>query len=335
MTAHTPNDLAIADVYRHWFAARLDDFVTWTGETWVRANAPLTPEVILAAFSGGPPVSAYTITPQNETHVCCIDFDSDDGLDLAKRLRAAMAGKGVTAYVEVSRRGGHLWVVLDRVLPARTVRRALRAFLRDAGIPILCAGSGKPPVDRHCAVCPHKSSDPVVEEHDNPKIEFRPAADEIKPDGFGSPIRMPTMPHPKTGRRYPLLGSAADHPLSPRLGEMLLALDLSPAWMMESVADTIRPTIKDVKHGDRKAYSGPSTEGSASDILRTLWGAIDARPNHSIRCPAHDDKMPSLSILADDQRAVCHAPHCELNNNDRGRGTHELTVMAPKRGDTK
>lgn len=296
----TPNDIAIADVYRHWFAARLDDYVTWTGDTWMRANAPLTPDVILAAFSGGPPVSAYTITPRNETHVCCIDFDSDDGLDLAKRLRAAMAQKGVTGYVEVSRRGGHLWVLLDRVLAARTVRRALRAFLRDAGI------------------------------EETPKVEIRPSHDEIKPDGFGSPIRMPTMPHPKTGRRYPLL-DAADRPLSPRLDEMLLALDESPAWVFESMADTIRPTLKDMKRGDRKAYDGPSTDGSASDILRTLWGAIDARPNHSIRCPAHDDTMPSLSILADDQRAVCHAPHCELNNNDRGRGTYELTVMAPKK----
>lgn len=301
----TPNDTAIADVYRHWFAARLDDYVTWTGDTWMRANAPLTTDVILAAFAGGPPVSAYTITPQNETHVCCIDFDSDDGLDLAKRLRATMAVKGVTGYVEVSRRGGHLWVLLDRVLPARTVRRALRAFLRDAGI------------------------------EETPKVEIRPGHDEIKPDGFGSPIRMPTMPHPKTGRRYPILGGAADQPLSPRLGEMLLAIDDSPAWVFESMADTIRPTLKDMKRGDRKAYSGPSTEGSASDILRTLWGAIDARPNHSIRCPAHDDKIPSLSILADDQRAVCHAPHCELNNGDRGRGTYELTVMAPKRGEPR
>lgn len=295
----TPQEAAVAAVYAAFFSARVDDFVTWTGDTWVRANAPLTPEVITAGFAGGPSVSAYTITPDNGTHVCCIDFDSDDGLALARQLRAAMADKGVTGYVEVSRRGGHLWVLLDRELPARTVRRALRAFLAAAAI------------------------------EESPKVELRPAHDEIKPDGYGSPIRMPTMPHPKTGRRYPLL-DAADRPLSPRLDEMLLAIEESPAWVFESMADTIRPTMRDLRRGDRKAYAGPTTEGSASDILRTLWGAIDARPNHSIKCPAHEDSHPSLSILADDQRAVCKSPSCQLNNGDRGRGTYELTVMAPK-----
>src|SRR5512135_787622 len=92
----TPNEAAIATVYAAWFAARTDDYVTWTGDSWVRAGRPLTPEVVMAGFAGGPPVSGYTITPQNETHVCCIDFDSDDGLDLAKRLRGVMAAKGVT-----------------------------------------------------------------------------------------------------------------------------------------------------------------------------------------------------------------------------------------------
>lgn len=289
-------------VYAATFAARTDDFVVWAAGTWLRAERPLTPEVIDNAFHGGPSVSGYLIATDSTTHVCCLDFDCDDGLDLAKRLRGVMAEKGITGYVELSRRGAHLWVLLDHPLPARTVRRGLRAFLAAASIP------------------------------ESPKIEFRPSHDEIKPDGFGSPIRLPTMPHPKVnGQRYPMI-DAQDHPLSPRLDRMLLALEWSPSWAFAAMAETLRPTLKDLRAGDRRPYIGPTTEGSASDILRRLWGALDARPNHTIRCPAHEDKIPSLSILADDQRAVCKSPACPLNNSDRGRGTYELTHMAPTKG---
>lgn len=302
----TPNEAIIAATFVGTFAARSDAYAAFSGSNWVCVKEELTPEIVMAAFAGGPSISGYTITPQNTTHVGCIDFDCDDGLALAKQLRAAMAEKGVAGYVEMSRRGAHMWVVLDAVVPAKIMRRGLMAFLRQIG----------------------QQWAP-----ENPKIELRPAADEIKPDGYGSPIRMPTMPNPKTGLRYPML--AADDTLIPRgLDKLCLAIDLTPAWIMESAASTVRPTMKDMRRSDRQAYNGPAVEGSASDILRTLWGALDARPNHSIRCPAHEDKVASLSILPDDLRAVCHAPSCILCNSDKGRGTYELTQLAAAKGGT-
>lgn len=296
------NETAIADVYAATFAARTDAYASFIGGTWICIKEPLTAAVIEAAWQGGPSVSGYTINPDNRTHVGCIDFDSDDGVVLAQQVRGAMADKGVIGHVETSREGrAHLWVLLDRETPARTVRRALMAFLGGCGL------SWAP---------------------DNPKIELRPAQDEIKPDGYGSPIRMPTMPNHKTGKRYPMLGPD-DKPLSPRIDEMILAMDFSPAWVIAAMADTIRPTLKDCSRGDRKQYTGPAVEGSASDILRRLWGVENARPNHTVKCPSHSDKVPSLSILADDQRVCCKAPSCDLYNDGRGRGTYELTTMAP------
>lgn len=292
------NDRAVAEQYIATFAARDDAYAGWRNGTWVCVKEPLTANVIGNAFTGGPPVSAYLMTPESDTHVAAIDFDSDDGLDLAKRLRAAMAERGVTGYVELSRRGAHLWVVLDRRVAARTVRRALKGYLAAAQIP------------------------------ESPKVELRPSHDEIKADGYGSPIRMPTMLHPKTGLRYPLL-EADDTPMPGKLAGMLLRIEPSSANAVVAMADTMRPTPRDAKAGDRRPWDGPKVEGTASDILRSRWGAVDARPGHSIRCVAHDDKVASLSILADDQRAICKSPACPLNNNDRGRGTYELTRMAP------
>ena len=300
----TPNERSVYESYAAQFAARSDAFAGWVQSgQWVCHREALTAEVIAAGFAGGPSVSGYTINPDNRTHVACIDFDSEDGLALARQLRATMAHRDVQGYVEASRRGSHLWVLLDHELPARTVRRALKAFLRDAGIT------------------------------ETPKVELRPSHDEIKPDGYGSPIRMPTMPHPKTGLRYPVL-DADDKPLSPRIDQLLLAMEWSPSWAFEAMSDTLRPRVADLPPD----YFPPRTirpddDGSASAILMALWGAPRATPGRTIKCPAHSDETPSLSISADDKRAWCHAPHCDLCNDGRGRGTHELTVMAPKRGE--
>ena len=294
------NDEAIAATYASQFAARTDVFAIWTGQHWACVRDELSPARVIAALTGsGPSLSGYTIRPDGMTHVCAIDFDTDDGFDMAKRLRGAMAESAVTAYIEPSRRGGHLWVCLDRELSARTVRRALRAFLRDAHIT------------------------------ETPKVELRPAGDRIEPDGVGYPIRLPTMPHPKTGLRYPLIGPD-DTPLPPRLDQLLLAIEWSRADAFAAAADTIRPTPADLRPGDKRPYLGPVEEGSASDVLRRLWGAENAAPGRSIKCPAHDDHAPSLSILRDDQRVQCKAPACQLHNNGRGRGVWELTKMAPR-----
>ena len=65
----TPNERAIAEVYAATFAARQDDWVYWTGDTWVRRGEPLTAEVIAAAFSGGSSVSGYTVAPDGRSLV--------------------------------------------------------------------------------------------------------------------------------------------------------------------------------------------------------------------------------------------------------------------------
>ena len=50
-------------------------------------------------------------------------------------------------------------------------------------------------------------------------------------------------------------------------------------------------------------------DGSVSLALRDVFG-MDATPGKSARCPMHDDRAASLSVLRDDLRAICHAP-CE------------------------
>lgn len=290
----------VADYYVKNFAARSDDYVAW-GDTWHRVGAPLTGAKIVEAFRTHAPISAYLQTPDNLTHVCAVDFDSDDGWELARRLRDVMDSHNAFAYIEPSRRGAHLWSVLDRQIPAKTVRRALRGFLGEALIA------------------------------EGPKVELRPSHDEIKPDGFGSPIRMPTSYHPKTGIRYPLCGPD-DKPLGKYLADILMRIEWADSNAFREMAAKTPLKVRelDASYFPPKARWPEDLNESASDLLMALWGVQRAAPGRSVRCPAHDDKMPSLSISHDDQRVFCKAPGCELNNDERGRGTHELRRMAPR-----
>lgn len=291
----------IADYYISTFAARSDDYVRWAG-TWMRAGEPLTGQKVIEAFATKVGVSGYMMTTANTTHVCAVDFDSDDGWDLARRLRDVMDSHNAFSYIEPSRRGAHLWSVLDRQLPARTVRRALRGFLAEALIA------------------------------ETPKVEIRPGHDEIKPDGYGSPLRLPTMPHPKTGKRYPLCGPD-DKPLGGTLYDILMKIEWADTGAFEAMAAKTPMKVTELDASYRppkpKWPDGPSE--SASALLMALWGVQRAAAGRSIRCPAHDDKMPSLSILVDDTRVICKSPGCLLNNNDHGRGTAELRKLAPRR----
>ena len=291
-----------AEMYAVTFAARQDDHVAFAGSMWSRVGRPLTADLVLRGLAGtGPPLSGYFLTPQSTGHVAAIDFDSEDGLALARRCRAALAKRGAPSQVEASRRGAHLWVVCDRVHSGAVLRRFLRAVLRDAEV------------------------------EETPKVELRPAQDEIKPDGYGSPLRMPTMPNPKTGLRYPMLDEH-DRPLPRSLDQMMLEIDWAPAWVVESLAASMRPTPRSVRPGDRLQQRGFSNDDdeTASEILRTLWGMPEPKPGHANRCPAHGpDRHPSLSIAVDDKRCWCKTPGCILDNDGRGRGTHELRKLAP------
>jgi hypothetical protein len=62
-----------------------------------------------------------------------------------------------------------------------------------------------------------------------------------------------------------------------------------------------------------------------SEVLRRDYG-LEARPGRAVRCPFHDDRHPSLSVLPDDRRAYCHAPTCRLSG--RGADAWALAHMA-------
>ena len=139
------------------------------------------------------------VGPDNLTHVAALDVDLEDGLAIATKVARVMWAHGAPAFVERSRRGAHVWSILDARLPAIVVRRGLRAFLH------------------------------LAEIAPDPKIELRPGSDHVGNEGLGFALRMPMMPHPATGKRYVLCNPESGGPIGQSLSKILLAFEQAPA----------------------------------------------------------------------------------------------------------
>jgi hypothetical protein len=303
-----PEALQIATIYLATFAPRTDAYAAHTGSGWIAVHAELTPELLIGCLTEGRPVSisAYMLAPDSTSHVLALDLDLSDGLELARRVQRVMANAGVPGYVEPSRRGAHLWCVLAARLPGIVLRRALRTFVADA------------------AIAP------------TPQVELRPAQDRLaRPDSIGSALRMPTMPHPLTGLRYPLHDPGGTS-LGLKVAPMLLSIELaSPSAIVTAAERWSEPALPPVRG---HLHDGPSpievfnARVGVSAVLSREWGVPNAVPGRSIRCPAHDDRSPSLSIAPDDSRAWCHSPSCDLHGpNGAGHDAYGLVELARTR----
>jgi hypothetical protein len=304
-----PDDPAIAqaaELYLFTFAGRTDAYSVWTGDQWRAVRQPLTPEIILTAFRTKIPISGYVLAPDSTSHLAVLDIDREDGLDLGRQAVAHVHKLGGIAYVEASRRGSHIWIVMNASRPGVMIRTALRQLIIESGLP------------------------------DDPKIELRPGQDHLSDESsLGLCIRMATMPHPTTGKRYVLVSGDGER-LPSGLVDMMPAIELCPVEVVDDLAMRgPAPKIGPPPKGLRFPYGEPVVgDESASDILRDLWGAENAAPGKLIHCPTgmHGSrKTPSLHILKDDQRVLCFNPSCLLHNGGRGRGTHELSRLSTQR----
>lgn len=297
-----------AEMYAATFAGQTDAYSVIRNGHWSAVREPLTPDVVLHAFKTNIPISGYVLAGDSTSHIAALDIDRDDGFELGTRFLKHLHNVGGVGYIERSARGCHTWTILDRRLPAIVIRRGLVALLAESGLP------------------------------KDPKIELRPASDRLPvsdPDEkprLGHCIRLATMPHHRTGRRAPLIDVTTGAKLSGRLPVLVGEIDLCDAGVFISAAERAPlPDISPPPMSLRYRFGPPVTDDSACDILRDLWGVQNPRPGRACKCPAHDDRNPSLSILADDQRAICKSPGCELSNDNRGRGTYELRKMGMER----
>jgi hypothetical protein len=108
------------------FRGRADVYGSWTGGCVRKA---LTPDTFRAHLQGDELIGVYTLLPYKSNWYCvwgCTDIDVDD-IDSARNLQLALSIKGITSWVERTRKGYHVWVFADGLVPGAVMRRALLA----------------------------------------------------------------------------------------------------------------------------------------------------------------------------------------------------------------
>ena len=299
-----PADYALWALWIGTFSARQDEFVVDSNRT---VKEELTPYVAQAAWDHHSSVSGFlsssspgTGNGKKVTHVAAVDVDTD-WFDVQK-IASVLIEHGIKYLLVRSRRGGHIWVwvVGDGThgttkhwpVPAATVRRALIAAV-------------------------------TLAVEDPSKIEVFP-----KPGPSGGALRMPLFHHPKDGVVYPVVDVLTN--VTDRLTAYNLTLDrITPYERFYALAGPLpdQTTMAPVP-GPLRASTGLLLPAgpSVSALLQSL-GIGNAQPGHSVRCPWHEDKHASLSILADDQRAICKVSSCPAHNGGRGVGSLALRRM--------
>ncbi|MGH9620442.1 MAG: TOTE conflict system archaeo-eukaryotic primase domain-containing protein [Bryobacteraceae bacterium] len=174
-----------------------------------------------AHLEGRLTVGLYAMNP--ETQRCkwlAIDADYEDALFHLAELQYEMTKQGIDVVVEQSRRGGHLWIFLEKPCLALEGRHFISYLARQLRVPI----KGK------------RSSDGTMQ---GDGIEIFPKHDALRPGQFGNGMRGPLGVHQATGLRYWFYG-ADDFTLAAQLAYLKERRKLTEAEL-RSFLDRLPP----------------------------------------------------------------------------------------------
>jgi hypothetical protein len=155
---------------------------TWnmaTGEKIPGKKLSLTIKDVEMHLAGYKTISLYAIESTSSTcKWIAIDADYTEGFRDLAVLQSSLREDGVQAVLEKSRRGGHLWVLGDELLPAAACRILVYNLALRLGVPI----------KGHM--------------HEVEGIEVFPRQDRLEPGSFGNALRGPLGVHRASVKRY-------------------------------------------------------------------------------------------------------------------------------------
>ena len=170
VTSHVLDPLIDCCVGRHdAYALQWED-----GTGYRRVDEPISYARVYEHLQGSLTLGTYVIDEGGMCRFIMFDSDQDDGLATLITLQTTLAGAGVVSYLELSRRGAHLWVFFSTPIDPALARAWL--------LPYCPAG-----------------------------VEFYPKQERLTPaHPYGSLVRLPLGVHRRSGDRYPFVGASAD-----------------------------------------------------------------------------------------------------------------------------
>ena len=241
----------------------------------------LTGETIRQHLEGKITIGLYAINPS--TQLCkwlAIDADYKNSIEDLLKLQYHLTQDRVEPALEMSRRGGHLWIFLATPLLARECRVYIHDLAMKLGVPVKGVGLAD-------------------------GIEVFPKHDTIGAGEFGSAIRGPLGIHRGANRRFWFYG--ADYTLE---AEYLNGLrKVTEEELRKFIAGKERPKAELPTRLARNVAMARENRNGRSEfrILDRVGKVRKVGRNYVTRCPAcaesgHDRSGDNLAILIEDPR---------------------------------
>ncbi len=192
--------------YQDLFCHRADRYAEQTknGSYFVHPS-PITDRVIVSHLSGRMTAGFYALDRDSTCRWAVLDADRPDGLSQLQRAWRDLAGAGIPSYLELSRRGGHLWTFFAEPTPGRAARQLLLGIVRSLD-----------------------------------GLELYPKQDVLdRSHPVGSLIRGPLGVHQLTGQRYPFVDPVSLRPVARGLKGMIEYLAGSDKVGLTKTADKL------------------------------------------------------------------------------------------------
>jgi hypothetical protein len=243
----------------------------------------LTDTTIRQHLEGEITVGLYAVNPF--TQRCkwvVIDADYRNAMEDLLKLQYHLIQDGVQPALEMSRRGGHLWIFLARPLLARECRIYVHDLASCLGVPVKGAGLAD-------------------------GIEVFPKHDSIGPGDFGNAIRGPLGIHRGANRRFWFYG--ADYTLEAQIEYLMRLNKVTEDELHRFIAgkdirksEPPSPPLRQVLLKRQNRNGGPEFR-----ILEHVGKVRKAGRNYVTRCPScaesgHDRSGDNLAILIEDPR---------------------------------
>jgi hypothetical protein len=228
-------------------------------------------------------IGLYAINPTNQRCKWVgIDADYASAMDDLLKLQYQLTQERVESALEMSKRGGHLWIFMAVPLLARKCRIYIYDLAQRLGVPVKRSGLAE-------------------------GIEVFPKHDEIQEGAFGNAIRGPLGIHRGAKRRYWFYG--ADYTLEAQMGFLTQLRRLTEGELDRFTVGKELPLSIAKTRLEPEPPTGPQIRGGRTGfyILDYVDETRVVGRNYVTRCPScalagHDHGRDNLAILISNPR---------------------------------
>jgi hypothetical protein len=214
-------------------------------------------------------LGTYVLTPESRARFAVLDFDTKDSWNRLLDLTARLNKEAIPAYLEQSRRGGHLWFFFAEPLAGREARKFAKG---------------------------------IQDKYRIEDCEIFPKQDNLL-DGPGSLLRLPFGIHRLSGQRYSFYRSNSE-PLGSTIRKQIVALEnpwFVPRVTLGKYSSKPLPETHESHPKQLEAHKDLVSERIKSrltvhefisryvDLQSTANGAVGI-------CPFHEDSHPSFGV---------------------------------------